>query len=153
MNCPAAVDRIDRSHGDRFPEAKSWTMLRLSGSEHRVDCGHGNGTWATPGDNRATRRRRRTTSRWPRCCTAMRVPQTKKRLLLRTPTATRARAHAVARWARALVPAVTLVITPYEGQRLEGADDEDAIVLDMDDVAAGPLSLANAIAKALRPER
>jgi hypothetical protein len=72
----------------------------------------------------------------------MRVPQTKKRFLLRTPTATRARAHAVARWARALVPAATLDITPYEGQRPEEADDEDAIVLDMDDVAAGPLSLA-----------
>jgi hypothetical protein len=57
----------------------------------------------------------------------------------------------VARWARALVPAVTLVITPCEGQRPEGAEDEDAIVLDMDEVAGGPLSLANAIAKALGP--
>jgi hypothetical protein len=83
----------------------------------------------------------------------MRVPQTKRRLLLRTPIATRARAQAVARWTRALVPAVTLVITPYEGQRPEGADEEDAIVLEIDDVGAGPLALADAIAKALRPGR
>jgi len=81
----------------------------------------------------------------------MATPPTKRRLLLRTSAATRAHALAVARWARALVPAVTLVIAPYEGQRPEGADEEDAVVLEVDDVGAGPLALADAIAKALRP--
>jgi hypothetical protein len=65
---------------------------------------------------------------------------------------TRGRALAVASSARALVPAVTLVITPYEGARAEAGDD-DAILLDVDDVASEPLALADALAKALRSGR
>jgi hypothetical protein len=38
-------------------------------------------------------------------------------------------------------------------ERTEGAEDDDAIILDLDEVAVGPLSLANAIAKALRTGR
>jgi hypothetical protein len=67
--------------------------------------------------------------------------------------ASRARALAVARWARALVPAVTLIITPHEGSIQEEGGGVDAIVLEVDDVAAGPLSLADAIAKAIRRDR
>lgn len=66
--------------------------------------------------------------------------------------ASRARALAVARWARALIPAVTLILIPYEGSIPDEADGEDAIVLEVEDVAAGPLSLADAIAKALRSD-
>jgi hypothetical protein len=83
----------------------------------------------------------------------MGVPPTKKRLLLRTPVASRARALAVLRWARALVPAVTLIITPVEGSLQEEGGGDDAITIEVDDVAAGPLSLADAIAKALSSDR
>jgi len=83
----------------------------------------------------------------------MRVWPARHRLLLRTPMASRARARAVVRWARALVPAVTLIITPYEGSLPEEPNEDDAIVLEIEDVAAGPLSLADAIAKALKGDR
>lgn len=73
-----------------------------------------------------------------------------KRLFLRTPLASRARALAVVRWARALVPTVTLIIAPYEGMLPGEAEGDDVIVLEVDDVGTGPLSLADAMAKAVR---
>jgi hypothetical protein len=54
----------------------------------------------------------------------------------------------VASWARALVPAAIVVVTPLDGEQIEFADAESAITVDVDDVASGPLSLAHAIAKA-----
>jgi hypothetical protein len=67
--------------------------------------------------------------------------------------ASRGRALAVARWARALVPAVTLIIAPYEGTPPEEAEGDDAIILEVDEVGTGPLSLADAMAKAFRADR
>jgi hypothetical protein len=83
-------------------------------------------------------------------CEAMPASTTRKRLFLRAPMASRARALAVARWARALLPTVTLIIAPFEGMLPEGAEGDDAIVLEVDDVGTGPLSLADAVAKAVR---
>ncbi len=82
-------------------------------------------------------------------------------MVLRTTTRNRRRARAIVRWARALVPAAVLVITPPPST-IEGSDDvvsddvasddvisDDAITVDADEVASGPLSLADAIARAV----
>ena len=71
----------------------------------------------------------------------------KKLLVLRTSAAHGRPVRTVARWAHTLVPAAVLVVMPLEGARTEV--DEDAIVLDADEVASGPLSLAHAMARAV----
>jgi len=57
------------------------------------------------------------------------------------------RVQVIARWARALMPAAVLVVTPTDLAQVE-VSDQDAITLDAKDVASGPLALADAIAKA-----
>ena len=69
-------------------------------------------------------------------------------LVVRATDASRRRVRAVARWARALVPAAALVITPFDGFRADPSED-DAITIDADEVASGPLALADAIARAM----
>ncbi|ACG74680.1 conserved hypothetical protein [Anaeromyxobacter sp. K] len=59
------------------------------------------------------------------------------------------RLAAVLRWVRALVPAAVLVVDPGAGplpsreSRWDG--DDEVIVIDADDIASGPLSLAAAL--------
>jgi hypothetical protein len=76
-----------------------------------------------------------------------------KVVLLRSSSGPRRRTEVLASWTRALLPTAVLVITPLDIARVEVAD-QDAISLDADDIASGPLSLADAIAKAAgrRPE-
>jgi hypothetical protein len=75
-------------------------------------------------------------------------PTRKRLLVLRTTGANWGRVHAIARWARALVPAAALVVTPFDGSRAE-VSEEDSITLDVDQVRSGPLSLADALSKAV----
>ena len=67
-------------------------------------------------------------------------------MLLRASEASGRHIRTIARWARALVPAAVLVVTPFDDSRTEGT--KDSIVLDVDEVASGPLALADAIARA-----
>jgi len=67
-------------------------------------------------------------------------------LVLRVTEASGRHIHTIARWARALVPAAVLVVASFDDSRTEGT--KDSIVLDVDDVASGPLTLADAIARA-----
>jgi hypothetical protein len=69
-------------------------------------------------------------------------------VVVRASDATRRHARVLARWARALVPAAVLVVTPPDAPRLDSSEN-DTITLDADRVASGPLSLADAIARAL----
>ena len=48
---------------------------------------------------------------------------------------------------------MTLNSAPYAGSPPDEARGDDAFVLEIEDVAAGPLSLADAIGKALRGDR
>lgn len=58
-----------------------------------------------------------------------------------------ARTQSILAWLRQLVPAALLVIA---GANLPAPDPtDDAVVLDDDDVASGPLSLADALARRL----
>ncbi len=68
-------------------------------------------------------------------------------MVVRTTTQNRRRARAIVRWARALVPAAVLVIAPPGVSAVQGSDDD--ITLDAEEVASGPLSLADAIARAV----
>jgi hypothetical protein len=76
----------------------------------------------------------------------MRWPTGKRVLVLRASEASGRRIRTIARWAHALVPAAVLVVTPFDDSRAETR--KDSIVLDADEVASGPLSLADAIARA-----
>ena len=67
-------------------------------------------------------------------------------VVLRTSGNNRRQLHKLARWVRALIPAAVLVVMPLDGSSTEVSDD--AITLDADQVTSGPLSLADAIARA-----
>ena len=69
-------------------------------------------------------------------------------VVVRASDATRRHARSLARWARALVPAAVLVVTSLDAPRADVSED-DTITLDADEVASGPLALADAIARAL----
>jgi hypothetical protein len=75
----------------------------------------------------------------------MRRPSGKKIVLL-TSSGPRRRAEVIASWARALLPTAVLVVNTIDVAQLE-AVGQDAIALDAEEVASGPLSLADAIAK------
>jgi hypothetical protein len=68
-------------------------------------------------------------------------------VLLLTGAVDRSRVSAVLRWARALVPAAVLVVSPVDG-RPKNDVPEDAITIDLDELPSGPLSLADALARA-----
>ena len=55
----------------------------------------------------------------------------------------------VAQWVRALVPAAVLVVARADVARSDTSEDGDAIVVDADALPSGPLSLADAIARAV----
>ncbi len=82
----------------------------------------------------------------PGCSPGMRWPRSKRLLVLHASSPDPLRLRTVARWARALVPAAVLVITSVDTVTAEIF--EDAIVLDVDEVASSPLALAEAIARA-----
>ncbi len=67
-------------------------------------------------------------------------------VVLRTSGANRGRLGSLARWVRALLPAAVLIVAPVGGEGTIGSDD--AIALDGDALPSGPLSLADAIARA-----
>jgi len=58
------------------------------------------------------------------------------------------RVRTVARWFRALVPAVALVVAAPGVEVQERADEENIIVVNADELPSGPLSLAAALARA-----
>ena len=76
------------------------------------------------------------------------VRQARRRvILLLTGAVDRSRVRAVLRWARALVPAAVLVVSPVDGSPRDDVAD-DAITIDLDELPSGPLSLADALARA-----
>lgn len=55
---------------------------------------------------------------------------------------------AVVRWMRAFAPTVALLVAAPDARPPE-RDGDESIVIDADEVASGPLSLASALARAL----
>ena len=66
--------------------------------------------------------------------------------MLRAAEASGRHVRTIRRWARALVPAAVLVVTPFDDSRVEAR--KDSIVLDAEEVVSGPPALADAIARA-----
>jgi anti-sigma factor RsiW len=60
-----------------------------------------------------------------------------------------ARAAAIARWVRALVPAAALLVGGAAAGAAPSLDDDGALVIDLDE-GAGPLSVADALLRARR---
>jgi len=74
--------------------------------------------------------------------------ETRRRVVLvvASSAANRKRIEAIARWTRALVPTAMLVVSPFDKVTTEVL--EDAIAVDAEALPSGPLSLADALARA-----